>query len=84
MQPMHATSGSFASPVTCHNYVLISARGTFEVQGPSIAFTGMINAVMAARPVAAASEPAAKTIAISKAQGVSKGLTGGEYSAWLG
>jgi hypothetical protein len=33
----------FASNSTCHDYVLISTRGTFEAQGPSFSFPGMVN-----------------------------------------
>lgn len=35
---------------TCHNYVIISIRGTYEAQGRSIAFTTMINQTFAAIP----------------------------------
>ncbi|KAF2153639.1 carbohydrate esterase family 5 protein, partial [Myriangium duriaei CBS 260.36] len=37
-----------ATAQSCKNYVIISTRGTYELQGPSIAFPGMINATLAA------------------------------------
>ncbi|KAL2838443.1 cutinase [Aspergillus pseudoustus] len=47
-------SATFASPLvpraTCYDYVLIDARGTFELQGPSLGFGGMIKQTKAALP----------------------------------
>ncbi|QIX01959.1 hypothetical protein AMS68_007476 [Peltaster fructicola] len=34
---------TLAAEAECHDYVLISTRGTFEVQGPSLGFVQMIN-----------------------------------------
>ncbi|EME46961.1 carbohydrate esterase family 5 protein [Dothistroma septosporum NZE10] len=39
-----------AQSTTCHSYVIISIRGTYELQGRSIAFTSMINDTFAAIP----------------------------------
>nr|POE74828.1 hypothetical protein CFP56_37359 [Quercus suber] len=39
-----------AQDSTCHDYVIISIRGTYELQGPSIGFPGMINATLNAIP----------------------------------
>lgn len=39
-----------ANAQTCHDYVLISTRGTTEPQGPSIGFKGMINTTLATIP----------------------------------
>ncbi|OAF99265.1 alpha/beta-hydrolase [Paraphaeosphaeria sporulosa] len=39
-----------AAQATCHDYVIISIRGTYEPQGRSIAFTTMINQTFAAIP----------------------------------
>ena len=43
---------AIAAPLTdgCHDYVLISARGTGEAQGPSQGFVGMISETLAALP----------------------------------
>lgn len=38
------------SAQACHDYVLVSTRGTYEKQGPSIGFTGMINTTLATLP----------------------------------
>ncbi|KAL5444752.1 hypothetical protein PMIN07_003307 [Paraphaeosphaeria minitans] len=39
-----------AAQSTCHDYVIISIRGTYEPQGRSISFTTMINQTFAALP----------------------------------
>ena len=39
-----------ASPEQCHKYVLISSRGTGELQGPSVGFIGMIDTTLDAVP----------------------------------
>lgn len=39
-----------AQSTTCNNYVIISIRGTYEVQGRSIAFTTMVNDTLNAIP----------------------------------
>lgn len=47
-----AIVGTAAVPLAdgCHNYVLLSARGTGEPQGPSFGFKGMIKDTLAAVP----------------------------------
>jgi hypothetical protein len=45
-----ALSTTSIAQTKCHNYVLISVRGTYEPQGRSIAFTTMVNQTFAAIP----------------------------------
>lgn len=48
---LHFTTGApTTSTTTCHDYVLISSRGTTEPQGPSVGFVGMIATTLAAVP----------------------------------
>ena len=39
-----------AQTIACHSYVIIRIRGTYELQGRSIAFTSMINDTLSAIP----------------------------------
>lgn len=44
------TAVAATNSTVCHDYVLISIRGTYELQGPSIGFKGMINSTLLAIP----------------------------------
>jgi hypothetical protein len=48
--PLMVAASLLSHRTACSNYVIISARGTYEAQGPSKAFAGMINQTLAAIP----------------------------------